>query len=193
MARCKEFDEEAVLASAVALFTRQGYNATSAQDLVDNLGISRSSLYDTYGDKRTLFIKALVKYREERTNELIAFIDQSDDVVKGIKHIFYKMQEAALHGELDKGCFILNSTIEMAPHDAEIAGIVNDNMQVVEDALYRALKRGQDDGQVNKSHSARALARFIFNNISGIRIAAKSGADKKVFDDIIRITLSILK
>jgi TetR/AcrR family transcriptional repressor of nem operon len=88
---------------------------------------------------------------------------------------------------------MVNSTIEMAPHDAETAAIVNENMQHIEDELQRAIKKGQVAGQISKDQSPRALARFFFNMISGIRVAAKSGADKKVYDDIVKVTLSTLK
>jgi TetR/AcrR family transcriptional regulator, transcriptional repressor for nem operon len=59
--------------------------------------------------------------------------------------------------------------------------------------LFRLIEKGQDIGQFSKSHSARALARFIFNAISGLRVTSKSGVDKKVFDDIVKVTVSALK
>lgn len=77
--------------------------------------------------------------------------------------------------------------------DKEIAEIVNANAQDVEDALFRLIQKGQAAGQFSDNNSARSLARFVFNTISGLRIASKSGADKKVFDDIVRVTLSALK
>jgi TetR/AcrR family transcriptional repressor of nem operon len=193
MARTKEFDEDEVLGKAVNLFTCKGYNGTSAQDLVDCLGISRSSLYDTYGDKRALFIKAMNKYRDQVAAQMIHFIDSSSDVLQTIRHIFQHVLAESMQDKLEKGCFMVNSSIEMSAHDAEVATIVNAGMQDVEDALYRAIKKGQDAGQVSKAHSARALARFFFNTISGIRVAAKSGADKKVYDDIVKVALSTLK
>src|SRR6267378_1891032 len=63
MARTKDFDENEVLTRAMNLFWSRGYNSTSMEDLVSGLGISRSSLYATYTDKHTLFIKALENYQ----------------------------------------------------------------------------------------------------------------------------------
>jgi TetR/AcrR family transcriptional repressor of nem operon len=88
---------------------------------------------------------------------------------------------------------MVNSSIELAPHNSEIAEIVNDNMKDIEEALFRLIKKGQDIGQFSTSHSARSLARFVFNTISGLRVASKSGTEKKVFDDIVKVTLSALK
>ena len=88
---------------------------------------------------------------------------------------------------------MVNSSIELAPYNLEIAEIVNDNKQDIEDALFRLIKRGQDAEQFSKSLTARSLARFVFNTILGLRVASKSGADKKVFDDVVSVTLSALK
>ena len=68
MGRNKDFDEEELLEKAVNVFWKKGYNATSAQDLVDALGINRSSLYNTYTDKKTLFTKSLKHYQQKQTN-----------------------------------------------------------------------------------------------------------------------------
>lgn len=193
MARTKVFDEETVLNKAVNLFWKKGYNGTSAQDLVDELGISRSSLYDTYGDKYQLFKSSLLQYRKQFAGALIEISDKSDDFEKTLKDIFKYVVTESLQEKCSKGCFMVNSSVELAPHNSEIAEIVNANMQDVEDALFRLIKKGQEAGQFSNSHSPRSLARFIFNAISGLRVASKSGADKKVFDDIVKVTLSVLR
>src|SRR5436309_2382108 len=88
MARKKEFNEDELLVKATNLFWRKGYNATSAQDLVDELKINRSSLYNTYSDKKTLFEKALKKYQEQQTNAIIDMLNKADDPEEAIKQIF---------------------------------------------------------------------------------------------------------
>ncbi|MGL5891154.1 MAG: TetR/AcrR family transcriptional regulator [Bacteroidia bacterium] len=193
MARTKVFDEEIVLNKAVNLFWEKGYNGTSAQDLVDELGISRSSLYDTYGDKHQLFKKSLLQYRKKFAGSMIEMIDKSVDFEKAIGDVFQYIVTESLQQKFSKGCFMVNSSVELAPHNSEIAEIVNANMQDIEDAFFRLIKKGQDAGQFSKSHPPRTLARFLFNTISGLRIASKSGAEKKVFDDVVRVTLSVLK
>jgi TetR/AcrR family transcriptional regulator, transcriptional repressor for nem operon len=193
MARTKVFDEEAVLNKAVNLFWEKGYNGTSAQDLVDGLGISRSSLYDTYGDKYQLFKNSLVQYRKKFAGAMIEMIDNSVDFEETIKDIFHHVVTESLQEKCAKGCFMVNSAVELASHNPDIAQIVNANMEDVEDALSRLIEKGQDIGQFSKINSARSLARFLINAISGLRVASKSGADKIVFDDIVKVTLSALK
>jgi TetR/AcrR family transcriptional repressor of nem operon len=192
MARTKEFDTDQVLGKAIHLFWCKGYNGASMQDVVDCLGLSRSSLYDTFGDKRQLYLEALKKYRREMAAALIQTITQSTDIKNTIREIFQATVKESLEDQQQKGCFMVNTTIEMAPHDPEFAQLVQANMQDVENAFSEAIKKSQSMGQISAAHEPTSLARFIFNTISGLRVAAKSGADKKVFDDIINVTMSVL-
>lgn len=88
---------------------------------------------------------------------------------------------------------MVNTSIELAMHDPEIAKIVQNNTKTMEDIFTKALQKGQDSGQVSKNMDAKTLARFIFNNYSGIRVLARTGeADKQVYDDIVKAILSVL-
>lgn len=193
MARTKVFDERVVLDKAMNLFWQKGYNATSAQDLVDSLGISRSSLYDTYGDKHSLFIKALQQYRKERIDGTIADARSTEDVEAYIKSLFEFVKTEALQEDRAKGCFMINSAVELAPVDVEIATIVNSIMCDFEDAVCKAIKKGQDTGVFTVKYSARSLARFVFNSLNGLRVTVKFDASEKMFDDIVSVCLSALK
>jgi TetR/AcrR family transcriptional regulator, transcriptional repressor for nem operon len=193
MARSKAFNEDCVLDKAVDLFWCNGYHATSAQNLVDGLEISRSSLYDTYGDKYNLFIKALEHYSKTKTAATIKELQSIEDPEQMIRQIFKNAVKESLDDAEGKGCFMVNTAIELAPHDKKIAALVNQNLLAAEDALYAAIKKGQDNGQFSSAHNARALARFMQNSIIGIRVAARSGGDKKMYDDIVRVALGTLK
>ncbi|MBL0740040.1 TetR/AcrR family transcriptional regulator [Chryseolinea lacunae] len=192
MARTKEFDETEVLDKAMDLFWRKGYNGISAQELVDGLGLSRSSLYDTFVDKHTLFTRALEHYRAKGTNDIVNLLDNATSIPEAIKEVLIRAQKSSLQNKDARGCFMVNTRVELAPHDPEIAAIVKENWQALEDAYYRALKRGQDMGQITTTQNARALARFVVNNSWGLSVYGKSDADKKVIDDIIRVTLQTL-
>jgi TetR/AcrR family transcriptional repressor of nem operon len=90
------------------------------------------------------------------------------------------------------GCFAVNACVENATDDKIISRIVNEGLQTSEEFFYQEIKKGQESGEIANQTDARALARFLVNNISGIRIAAKTGADKKVYEDIVKVTLSVL-
>lgn len=193
MARQKEFDEDELLEKAVGLFWQKGYNATSAQDLVDCLGINRSSIYNTYTDKRTLFKKSLNHYQVKQTNAMIAMLGKAENAEKVLKQIFNDLIRESDEDPLLKGCFMVNTAVELAGHDAEIGDIVNKNNKSVEDALTKLIEKGQHDGQFSTKSDARAFARFIFGNITAIKVAARSGTPKKALEDMAEIALSALK
>jgi TetR/AcrR family transcriptional regulator, transcriptional repressor for nem operon len=192
MARIKEFNEEQALDKAVEIFWHKGYNGTSAQDLVTYLGLSRSSIYDTFGDKHTLFIKALKRYENQAKEEVREMIAKSTDIKETIGQLFKQAILESFQDKITKGCFMVNTTVELAMHDPEIEQMVDKNRQNMEDIFFEAVKKGQDLGQIAKTNDARSLARFIFCNYSGIRVLSRSaGTPKQYYDDIVKVVLSV--
>lgn len=192
MARTKDFDEKDVLSKAVCLFWHKGYNATSMQDLVDNLGISRSSLYDTYGDKHTLYLRALDAYQQagvQRIEKLIADASNSKQAITQLIRLF---TNEILSDEQQKGCFMVNAEIETAPHDIQVNELITKNEQTMEDAFFKVVKKGQQNGDITSKNDARALARFLMNTVKGIRVSVRSIKDQAFFDDIINTSLQVL-
>lgn len=192
MARTKDFDERSVLEKAMHLFWLKGYNATSMQDLVDELGISRSSLYDTFGDKHSLFMQALENYQASATEEMKALVENTASTKEAIGKILSNIVSELTADKEHKGCFLVNASVEMAPVDKEVGNMLCQNDRQMEDFFYETLQKGQQKGEITKTQDARLLAKFIINNIKGLRVASKSAADTRVFNDIIALTLSVL-
>lgn len=192
MPRTKSFDEVETLDKAKEVFWQKGYNGTPPQDILEGTGLSRSSLYDTYGDKRTLFIKALTRYRHTVTAAAIAYLDAATDPALAIRRIFHGAYDAFSTDQPRKGCLMVNTLNEVAPHDEEVEDIVRENRQALENAYVRAIRRGQQQGQIARTHQPRALARYLLNCLWGLTTNLKLGLDKKAADDIVRITLSVL-
>jgi TetR/AcrR family transcriptional repressor of nem operon len=192
MARTKDFDESEILGKAVCLFWHKGYHATSMQELVDYLGISRSSLYDTYVDKHTLYIKALEFYQHTSGSQLCTIVTNNTSAKEAIKELLELVASGLLNDEQHKGCFMVNAEVEVAPHDAEVKEIICKNEQQIEEAFHRAIQKGQESGEITNKQDARALARFFLNTVKGIRVSAKSTTDKAFFNDIIKTALSVL-
>lgn len=192
MARAKEFDENEMLAKAGRLFWHKGYNGTSMQDILDTLGLSRSSLYRAYTDKHTLFIKALAKYQQFSSSEIRNVINEADNARTTIRKLLEFIANELNSDELQKGCFMVNSEVEIALHDKEVHDMVLASDKEMEDTFYRVVKKGQARGEIKKSEDARAMARFLLNTVKGIRVTAKSTSDKTVFKDIIKFALASL-
>jgi TetR/AcrR family transcriptional regulator, transcriptional repressor for nem operon len=192
MARTKEFDTDEVLGKAIDLFWDKGYNGCSMQDVVDGLGLSRSSIYETFGDKRQLFLEALKKYQREGLAAMAEDINTTSDIRQSLTKVFESILPQSQDSPLQKGCFMVNSAVELASQDPEIAEIVRVNRLEVEDILCKAIEKGQQSGQLASTLAPRSIARFIYTSLSGIRVTARSGTDRKTLEDIIRVTLSVL-
>jgi len=192
MARVRAFNEAEVLDKALDIFWLKGYHATSANDLVSELGLSRSSIYSTFTDKRTLFIKTLERYSQRSIDEVLEAIKQSDDIPETITAILKDviLQDYSL--KVPKGCFMVNTGIELAAHDEEIKEIVNQHMKKVESTLKTAINKGQQLGQISPNNNAEILARFICNNISGLKVAVKSNRNKKDLIEVINLCVSVI-
>lgn len=193
MGRSKEFDPTIVLHKAMEVFGRYGYEGTSLQNLIDELGIARQSIYDTYGTKRDLFILAVKYYFNEKTAAVISYLGRPGSVKKSISDIFHGVG-ATLNDELRrKECFIMHSAIAQVPHDPEITEFLEKDMARLENAFYEALVRAEKQGELSKGHeNLLALARYLNHSRYSLTQVAKLTNDPKVLEDVIAETLSVL-
>lgn len=149
MARTKAFDPDAALQSALELFWRRGYEATSMADLVDGLGIARAGIYATFGSKRELYLRALERYGEQCDPALLAELSQPGPVLPAVRGLVRRYaREAAEDGDggLRRGCFVTNTAVELAPHDPGAARRVAASLGHLETALTAALVRAEAQG-----------------------------------------------
>ncbi len=188
MARTREFEETEVLKKAVKLFSEKGYNGISMQELVDGLGINRSSIYDSFGDKQDLFMAALNYYRQANTQKMLTVIEQSNDIKKTIRDIFIHVKTESADVKSAASCMMVNTTIELAAQEKKVFAIVFDNMSALQGGLTKA---AQARNEVSRLNSAEALASAVLTAINGLRVAARWGAEKKVYDDVMKVTLSL--
>ena len=193
MPRTKVFDEGEVLERAMDLFWAKGYQATSAQDLVDRLEISRSSLYATYGDKHSLFVRALQRYRRQHIDPVLDKADTVEDLEGYLRELFGSARSDALTDHPPRGCFMVNSAVELAGVDAEVAAIGSAIMRDTETAVRKVIERGQKAGLFTRRHSPRSLARYLFNALNGLRVTIKFDDSDAMFTDILEVSLATLR
>ncbi|WHY58537.1 TetR/AcrR family transcriptional regulator [Peribacillus simplex] len=190
MARSKEFDEKAVLRKAMELFWEQGYEKTSMQDLVDHMGIHRRSIYDTFGDKRSLFLASLNHYEELIVNEMERIISSTSSIKQTIRDVFMFILNSI--EQYPKGCLSVNAAIELSLLDKEIGRIVTKMFNRTEDMFNNLIKRGQTNGELSKEIDSDNTSRFLHNNLVGIRVLIKTNYNKKELEGIITLALSVL-
>lgn len=193
MARIREFDERHIFETAIDLFWKKGYNSVSTKDLIDAFGISRSSMYGAYKDKRNLFIIALQQYRESASKKIIKLLNRSDSVKETIFKILTQFVKETIADKDSKGCFIVNTAIELAPHDDEILKIILEHRNNIVTALTTAIERGMEKGEIKTDQNPKSLANFFYNLINGLRVDAKIHKDKDYYKQIVEIAIGVLE
>jgi TetR/AcrR family transcriptional regulator, transcriptional repressor for nem operon len=191
MARQKEFNQDEVLQKAMEVFWRRGYEAASIQDLVQHMGINRQSMYDTFGDKHALFLQALDRYREIQSRRVFEILDRPGSVKKNVRLLFEEAVERALSEEGRRGCFVGNATSELAGRCKETAMRTCKSMASAEKTFQRALMRGTEQGEF-RIRDTRAVARFFYCVLQGLVLMAKASRDRKLLNDVVKVTLSVL-
>src|SRR5438477_12528580 len=148
MARPREFDEAAALEAAVACFWSRGYEATSVRDLAASMGLSAPSLYNAYGDKHALFVQALEHYLDHATRARIRRFEESLAPKEAVRRFIEEIIDRSVDDRERRGCFLINSALEIAPHDAKLGALIADRLGEIERFFHRSIRRAQSEGQV---------------------------------------------
>lgn len=183
MARPREFDEDRVLDAIMDTFWRNGYEGTSAQDLVDATGLGRGSLYAAYRDKKGLFEHALVRYRTQAQANAEQ-VRRPGSPVRRIREFLQSIVDADLKAPEKRGCLATNTAIEMAGRDPRVAELVRQNFRILIDGIEDVIRRGQALGEIRNSTDAETLALFVFSTVQGLRVLARTATSnerKKLF------------
>ena len=192
MARTKEFDPDVALQAALELFWERGYEATSMADLVDRMGVARASIYATYGDKHALYLKALDRYGELRDPDILAGLSQPGPVLPEVRALVERFAREASGEGGWRGCFVVNTAVELAPHDPVAARRVQASWDLVETALTTALVRARAQGELAADRDPRALGRLLLVLMQGLRVMGKAGAEPARLRDAAAQALALL-
>ncbi len=191
MARVKNFDKEEILKKATELFWKKGFHGTSVQDLVEHTGISRSSLYDTYGDKYKLFIETLKDY-QKNTQRSLAELPQQKSFKDFIQLFLDSRVSISLNDKDHKGCFLANCSVELAPHDEMVCDITFENMDAFVNRFAPLFEKAMSDGEINDTKNAKALARYLFNTVTGLLVIGKTTQDPVILNDIVTTSMKAI-
>jgi TetR/AcrR family transcriptional repressor of nem operon len=193
MARPKEFDPETALDAATEVFRRSGYTAASVEELLEAMGINRASLYDTFGDKRQLYLAALDRYDKLRFDETCAILEAAPSVVEGFRRLFTDTIDRALSPKDHFGCLLTNSAVERAAIDPECAERAMANWRRRELLYFNVFRQARERGELHGTDDTlRATARFLLGVNRGLRVAAKSTGDRETLEDIAGTALTVL-
>ena len=186
------FDEHAALQKATELFWTKGYNGTSMDELTRVTGLSRSSIYNTFGGKHKLFMRCLRFYLDDQQQLLQDLAGKVGHVIERIRTAFQYAIEEILSDRMRKGCLMVNTTTEMVNQDKEIAAVAADNMDEMEGMFAAWIREGQDAGEISTAFTPKSLAKHLFNTYSGLKVSGKTKPDRKSLEEIVKVALSVL-
>ncbi|MCW3128044.1 MAG: comR 2 [Bacteroidetes bacterium] len=192
MSRQKEFEREEVLEKALEVFWCNGYNGTSFQNLTEGMCINRQSIYDTYGDKHTLFVEVLNHY-SEKTSALLREHFAQEKPVKELFRIHFEKAISNIGTDpKSKGCLISNAALEMIPHDAAVKKVAQKSMDDLYHIFLDAVRRGIKNKEITSPQPAEALALHLVNTMQGMNTIGKTISDKKRLLAMMDAALSVL-
>jgi TetR/AcrR family transcriptional repressor of nem operon len=173
------------------VFWRFGYEHTSLELLMREMGIAKQSLYDTFGDKRALYLKALSQYRDHDHARLRRIFTSGRSVKEGFGNILFGISRESRE-EHERGCLLLSANMERDAKDKFIAEFLLDNQLKTEAIFTDALRCAQTGGEVSNKQDPAALARFFVATIQGMRAMAKLNSNRTALEQVARLAISTL-
>ncbi len=180
----KSFDEAEAVEKAMKIFWEKGYEATSITDLIEGTGVSRGSLYNAFGGKRELFVRSLLKYDGENRRAMLAELEAMDNPVEAIHILFDANVQETVEDTEKKGCFLVNTAVELPAHDARTQAIVTKGLDEFEAFFRRCIEVAQARQEMPGVLDPRATARALLSLIVGIRVLGRGAFDEAALRQI---------
>ncbi|WP_219374647.1 TetR/AcrR family transcriptional regulator [Bacillus mycoides] len=193
MARLREFDKEKALDAAMQLFWEKGYAATSLSDLTAKMEIQRPSLYAAFGDKEGLFEAALRRYTNLHAASIRTKLQKEQSVKEAIRIFFENMVEEEYKKESNKGCFCINTMVEIAPHNEKFEVLTREHQMYLSVIFQELITKGIQSGELQSDVNAKALAQTLVTSLIGLTVLMKSRPERSVVDNSACIIVSLLK
>ncbi len=189
----KQFDPEIALDKAMQLFWAKGYAATGLNELVETMEIGRKSLYDTFGNKRALFIKALERYSQTNVSEIYRGLNNPDrPALDNVRAVMRDI--AAVNSKpMSPGCLLGVSMAQFRTDAAEMAAVLRKHMQRVERAYYKAFAKAQAQGDLKPTTNVRNLARLFMSAHQGLVLIGRVTKTQEVPRGIVDGALAVLE
>ncbi|MDD3765285.1 MAG: TetR/AcrR family transcriptional regulator [Nevskiales bacterium] len=195
MARPPAFDRERALNQATKLFWARGYHATALPDLLETMGIARSSFYAAFGDKRSLFAECLRRFGRRTLEITHAAQPRSTDTADAgemVRGFFAATILDVAPDRLRNGCLLVNSVLELADTDPELSRLSAQHLGDIEDAFEQAFDAALSNGTLRSLLSARDLARCVMTLNQGLRVQSRKRVPRETLWSTVENTLALL-
>jgi len=190
--RPKNFNPEQVLADAMNVFWLKGYEAASLQNLLRAMKLSKSSFYQTFESKHSLFLACIEYYRNGVLELLRGALTKEGLAKSNIEAVFLEIVEEARNPDRRIGCLVMNTASEVGQRDAVVAEAIDESIKKFEALFLAAVKQGQEDGSVSADKDARALAQFLTTALAGLKNMVKAGKSPQYIKKTVQVAISAL-
>jgi len=175
-----------VLQAALEQFWEHGYEATHTRDLAKAMNLNVASIYNSFGDKRALYRRALDYYVEISFKDRVGRFEGNLPPRQALDAFFKEIIDRSLADQKRRGCMLVNSALEVAPHDPEFQRVVADVLIQVESFFRRCVAAGQDDGSISKAQTPEDMGRMLLGSLLAIRVLARTRPDRSLFEGLLR-------
>lgn len=191
--RPRAYEPEVALGKALDLFRRQGFAATSLDDLSEATGMNRPSLYGAFGDKRELYIKSYQRYREEARASMVEIFREEMPVRQRLERIFASALNIYLSGESGpRGCFTVVTAASEAVGDPEIRAMVLDGLTELDKAFANCFRRAREKGELPESADPAVLAQLASATVHSIAIRSRARVSRKDLEAIVKGAIDVM-
>lgn len=189
----KTFEIDDAVDRATQLFWAKGYRATSLSDLLKAIGINKGSFYNAFGNKKKLFTRSLIKYEREQRRDTLAQLELLNDPVLAIHKLFDALIEQSLTDNEKKGCFLVNTALDLPNHDEDIKQAVKKGLKDTESFFERQVKLGISTGAIPKRVNPEITATGLLTLLVGLRVLARGVFDRANLDAIKKQAIELIQ
>ena len=161
------------------------------RDLAEQMGITGASLYNAFGDKRSLYHQAFVHYLERTVHERVARLEKLPPAL-AIRTFFDEIIERSVDDEQRRGCMLVNAALELAPYDPKFRQLVNEEMMFIEAFFGRCAASGQQNGSIDRTRTSDDVGRMLLSVLLGIRVLARTRPQRQVLEGAANAVLALL-
>jgi len=191
MGRNKEFDYDQKLDIALDLFWTQGYHVTSISDLEKHMGMNRSSIYPTYGDKKALLIKCLTKYLKSKVSEYEHISNDTSDAISALRAVLRLAVDQSI--KEDRTCLAVKMAFEIALTDQDVRVLLASNEKKIEGIYFGIVKSGQEHGSIKAELDTKLTSDFLACSSSALFKNYTLNKNRKAVYDMIETLIGMIR
>jgi AcrR family transcriptional regulator len=191
--RPRAYEPEVALGKALDLFRKDGFAATSLDDLSAATGMNRPSLYGAFGDKRELYIKSYQRYRADARAAMIDIFRDELPIRKRLERIFAVALDIYLSGDAGpRGCFTVMTAASEAVSDPEIRAMVVEGLSELDKAFAACFRLAKQKGELTEAADPAVLAQLASATIHTVALRARAGVPRKDLEAIVKGAIDVM-